>query len=178
MCDLREPEPTLHRTDISMNANLSIGIPVICIALLGLSWWSTTEEPVAVQPEKQFIQLVDNTLLDPLKEYKSGLVVLAFHETGSGYGDLDEMQLQEFLAEKELGATQVVKIDVNHQRDLARKYNVKSVPEFFVMKNGRIVYRDRQQDQVASFTSSQSRQSNRNQYQSGNRAGRTLAVRE
>lgn len=123
-----------------MNAQFSLIATMVCVVALGIAWWCYPEAETSNHSTEtpRFIELSDNTSLDPLKSYRSGTVVLAFH----GDDPDVEADLDEFLNRHELESATVVSIDVDQHRSLTRKYNVRQVPKYFVMQDGGIVPRD------------------------------------
>jgi hypothetical protein len=122
-----------------MKKTITIILAAFCIAVLG--WQFTGNRQVAehIEVPPEFIDLVDNTLINPLESFKEGTVILAFHDSELG---VDDKRLREFKATNATDSKQFVKIDVNVQNSLARKFHVQNTPEYFVMKNGRVVYRE------------------------------------
>lgn len=120
-----------------MKKKISLLLAIVCIALFGWCWLKCDSEEFVEVPQ-EFIDLVDNALIDPLAEFKEGTFVLAFHDAQAG---VDEETLRQFKANQAADSKQFVKIDVNVQESLARKYHVQNTPAYMVMKNGRVVLR-------------------------------------
>lgn len=122
----------------------SVALALVCIVLLLLTCWFGYSSFISTcYPETaQFVDLDsedDLANIESLSDFSDGTVVFAFHDSQAG---VDDEKLKEFLAEKSLESTKVVKIDVNSQQSLAQRYNVNSTPELFVMQNGQVVSRD------------------------------------
>lgn len=139
----------------------SAALALVCIILLCLVCWFGYSSILSTfdTQTSQFVDLEAEDIADPadpLANFADGTVVFAFHDSQAG---VDDEKLEEFLAEKSLGTTKVVKIDVNSQQSIAERYNVQSTPELFVMQNGQIVSRDnRSKSQLTKFNHASHRQ--------------------
>ncbi len=114
-------------------------LALLCIILMSLGWWELSSTQIETS---QFVDLEgidsDSYYSDPLQDF-DGTVVFAFHDSQAG---MDEENLKEYLEDKAIETSKVVKIDVNSQRTLAQRYNVRTTPTLFVMQDGQIVSRD------------------------------------
>lgn len=116
-------------------------LAMLCMILMTFGWWGISSNSSLAQ-NSQFIDLegddAENYYSDPLQDFE-GTVVFAFHEAQAG---MEEDNLKEYLVEKHIESSKVVKIDVNSQRSLAERYQIRTTPTLFVMQDGQIVSRD------------------------------------
>ena len=69
---------------------------------------------------------------------QEGVVVVDFFATWCGPCKMLAPEIEK-LADEYVGQVPVVKVDVDEEPELARRYNVMSIPTLFVFKNGEAV---------------------------------------
>ena len=93
------------------------------------------------------IRLDETSHLEPLQNIIQGRILLDFHATWCGPCVQQGQILDEIAATEKLGTAVMVKIDIDQHPELARKYDVVTVPKLVVLENGKVVH---EQSGVAS----------------------------
>lgn len=84
------------------------------------------------------VKIINNNEFINEVENKDGLVVVDFFATWCGPCKMLAPEIEK-LADEYVGQVPVVKVDVDEEPELARRYNVMSIPTLFVFKNGEAV---------------------------------------
>ena len=86
------------------------------------------------------ILLDETSHFEPLQKIIQGRILLDFHATWCGPCKQLGQILDEIVATEELGTSVMLKIDIDQHPELARKFNVETVPKLVLLENGKILH--------------------------------------